>query len=80
MDIIKNDLKENNFTKHDILYFFFLLKKNIIIKKYTDLKYYNFKKSFVYKNVFINENIFTSKYNNSLLLDLNQYFKKKNRF
>jgi hypothetical protein len=51
-----------------------ILKKNLIKK--TKLK-----QNIVYNNMFINENIFINVYNNSsLLLDLNQYFKKKNRF
>jgi hypothetical protein len=78
LDIILNELKENELSKNDI-YFFFLLK-NIIMQKSTNLNKYNLKKTITHKNVFINENIFSNKYNNSLLLDLNQYFQKKNRF
>ena len=80
MNIILEDFKENELSKNDILYFFYLYKNELFFFNKYNLNKYKFNKHIFNKNIFISENMFINKYNNSLLLDLNQYFKKKNRF
>lgn len=65
--------------KKEKKFFFLFFKYYQNLKK--NLEQTKLKQNIVYNNMFINENIFINVYNNSsLLLDLNQYFKKKNRF
>lgn len=80
MNIILEDFKENELSRNDILYFFYLYKNEMLFFNKYNINKYNFNKYIFNKNIFISENMFTNKYNNSLLLDLNQYFQKKNRF